>query len=50
MGTVITVELVGTRGREQLARDWKGVVENDMRVIGLKKGMARIRDLEEKNP
>ncbi len=47
VGRVLTMEVVGARGRRRSGRQRKDVIENDIRVIGLEKGMAAIWRLGE---
>ncbi len=44
VGIVLTMEVVGVQGRGRPARRWKDVVEYDMRVMMLEKGMAMDRE------
>ncbi len=44
VGRVLTVEAAGTQGSGRPVRGWKDVIENDMRMMGLEKGMASVGD------
>ncbi len=37
---LLTMEVAGGRRRARPARRWNGVVEYDMRLVGLKKGVV----------
>ncbi len=44
IGRAFTMEVTGVRGKGKSARQWKNMVENDMRVLRFEKGIAVHRE------